>query len=37
MASTEKILKKALSDDDKKRLVDESIAEVLQEMENQKS
>ncbi len=37
MASTEKILKKALSDDDKKRLIDESIAEVLQEMENQKS
>ena len=37
MASTEKILKKALSDGDKKRLVDESIAEVLQEMENQKS
>jgi F-type H+-transporting ATPase subunit b len=37
MASTEKVLKKALSDDDKKRLVDESIAEVLQEMENQKS
>ena len=37
MASTEKILKKALSDDDKKRLVDESIAEVLQEMENQKN
>jgi|TARA_B110000116_G_scaffold92585_1_gene80731 F-type H+-transporting ATPase subunit b len=37
MASTEKILKKALSDDDKKRLIDESIAEVLQEMEKQKS
>ena len=37
MASTEKVLKKALSDDDKKRLVDESIEEVLQEMENQKS
>ena len=37
MASTEKVLKKALSDDDKKRLVDESIAEVLQEMEKQKS
>ena len=37
MASTEKVLKKALSDDDKKRLVDESIAEVLQEMENQKN
>ena len=37
MASTEKVLKMALSDDDKKRLVDESIAEVLQEMENQKS
>jgi len=37
MASTEKILKKVLSDDDKKRLIDESIAEVLQEMENQKS
>jgi F-type H+-transporting ATPase subunit b len=37
VASTEKILKKALSDGDKKRLIDESIAEVLQEMENQKS
>jgi F-type H+-transporting ATPase subunit b len=37
MASTEKILKKALSDNDKKRLIDESIAEVLQEMEKQKS
>lgn len=37
MASTEKVLKKALSDDDKKRLIDESIAEVLQEMEKQKS
>ena len=34
MASTEKVLKRSLSDDDKKRLVDESIDEVLREMES---
>jgi F-type H+-transporting ATPase subunit b len=34
MASTEKVIKKALSDDDKKRLIDESIEEVLREMES---
>ena len=34
MASTEKMLKRSLSDDDKKRLVDESIDEVLREMES---
>lgn len=33
MASTEKVLKKSLNDDDKKRLIDESIDEVLREME----
>ena len=34
MASTEKVIKKSLSDDDKKRLIDESIEEVLREMES---
>ena len=34
VASTEKVLKRSLSDDDKKRLVDESIDEVLREMES---
>jgi len=37
MASTEKVIKKSLSDDDKKRLIDESIDEVLREMENRQS
>jgi F-type H+-transporting ATPase subunit b len=34
MASTEKVIKKSLNDDDKKRLIDESIEEVLREMES---
>ena len=34
MASTEKVLKKSLNDEDKKRLIDESIEEVLREMES---
>ena len=34
MASTEKVIKKSLSDDEKKRLIDESIEEVLREMES---
>ena len=34
MASTEKVLRRSLSDDDKKRLIDESIDEVLREMES---
>ncbi|MBT6600375.1 MAG: ATP synthase F0 subunit B, partial [Nitrospina sp.] len=34
MASTEKVIKKSLSEDDKKRLIDESIEEVLREMES---
>ena len=34
MASTEKVLKRSLSDGDKKRLIDESIDEVLREMES---
>ena len=33
IASTEKFLKKALDDADKKRLVDESIEQVIQELE----
>ena len=33
IASTEKFLKKALDDSDKKRLVDESIEQVIQELE----
>jgi F-type H+-transporting ATPase subunit b len=33
IASTEKFLKKALGDDDKKRLVDESIEQVIVELE----
>jgi F-type H+-transporting ATPase subunit b len=34
MASAEKVIKKSLSGDDKKRLIDESIEEVLREMES---
>ena len=34
MASTEKVIKRSLSDDDKKRLIDESIEDVLKEMES---
>ena len=34
MASTEKVIKKSLNDDDKKRLIEESIEEVLREMES---
>ena len=34
MASTEKVLRRSLSDNDKKRLIDESIDEVLREMES---
>jgi F-type H+-transporting ATPase subunit b len=37
MASTEKVIKKSLSDDDKKRLIDESIEEVLREMESRRA
>ncbi len=38
VASTEKFLKKALSEDDRKRLAEESIEEVIREMEqNQKA
>ena len=33
IASTEKFLKKALNEDDKKRLVEESIEQVVQELE----
>ena len=33
IASTEKFLKKALDDDDKKKLVEESIEQVVQELE----
>jgi F-type H+-transporting ATPase subunit b len=33
IASAEKFLKKALDDTDKKRLVDESIEQVIQELE----
>ena len=34
IASTEKVLKKSLNDEDKNRLIDESIEEVLREMES---
>ena len=34
IASTEKVLKKSLNDKDKNRLIDESIEEVLREMES---
>ncbi len=34
IAATEKVLKKSLGDEDKKRLIDESIEEVLREMES---
>ena len=34
IAATEKVLKKSLGDEDKKRLVDESIEEVLREMDS---
>jgi F-type H+-transporting ATPase subunit b len=37
IASTEKILRKTISDADKKRLADESIEEVLQQLQRQKS
>lgn len=33
VASTEKVLRRTLSDDDKKRLIDESIEEVLSNLE----
>ena len=34
IAATEKVLKKSLGDEDKKRLIDESIEEVLREMDS---
>ena len=34
IASTEKVLKKSLNDEDKNRLIDESIEDVLREMES---
>ena len=37
MASTEKVIKRSLSDDDKKRLIDESIEEVLREIESKRA
>ena len=37
IASTEKVLKKSLNDEDKNRLIDESIEEVLREMESKKT
>jgi F-type H+-transporting ATPase subunit b len=37
IASTEKFLKKALGDDDKKRLVDESIEQVIVELEKRQN
>ena len=37
IASTEKFPKKALDDTDKKRLVDESIEQVIQELEKRQS
>ena len=37
IASTEKVLKKSLNNEDKNRLIDESIEEVLREMESKKT
>ena len=37
IASTEKVLKKSLNDEDKNRLIDESIEEVMREMESKKT
>ena len=37
IASTEKMLKKSLNDEDKNRLIDESIEEVLREMESRRT
>ena len=37
IASTEKVLKKSLNDEDKNRLIDESIEEVLREMESRRT
>ena len=37
IASTEKVLKKSLNDEDKNRLIDESIEEVLREMESKRT
>ena len=37
IASTEKVLKKSLNDEDKNRLIDESIKEVLREMESRRT
>lgn len=37
IASTEKILRKTIGDEDKKRLADESIEEVLQQLQRQKT
>ena len=34
IAATEKVLKKSLGDEDKKRLIDESIEDVLREMDS---
>jgi len=37
ISSTEKVLKKSLNDEDKNRLIDESIEEVLREMESKRN
>ena len=37
IASTEKVLKKSLNNEDKNRLIDESIEEVLREMDSKKT